>query len=143
MDDLGPVKLDRLEGFWAKHQKWFEGCGYMLRPRYMPDWTPSWLATDKHGKVVERDSWLSCEDSRSLTVSGIRHFDSAINLTTRIYVSLETRSGMQHAFLTAHLSLSNLSSHLCTHMRPRSAPFCRLRLSHQIRATTAIQSTRF
>lgn len=68
--DLGPVKLNRMEAFWAKHQKWFEDCGYMLRPRYMPGWTPSWLATDKHGKVVEKDSWLSCEDGRPLKVIG-------------------------------------------------------------------------
>ena len=35
-------KLRSEEIFWRDHQTWFQDCGYMLRPRYMPDWKPSW-----------------------------------------------------------------------------------------------------
>ncbi|KAJ6559507.1 kinase-like domain-containing protein [Mycena sp. CBHHK59/15] len=35
--------LTKLEIFWRDHQSWLAGCGYMLRPRYMPEWVPSWL----------------------------------------------------------------------------------------------------
>ncbi|KAL4246877.1 hypothetical protein ABKN59_008813 [Abortiporus biennis] len=30
------------EIFWRDHQQWLEESGYMLRPRYRPDWQPSW-----------------------------------------------------------------------------------------------------
>ncbi|KAI0073860.1 hypothetical protein K474DRAFT_1666066 [Panus rudis PR-1116 ss-1] len=39
----GPVELFRHEKFWADHQPWLAERGYMLRPRYRPDWSPSWI----------------------------------------------------------------------------------------------------
>ncbi|EED86080.1 predicted protein [Postia placenta Mad-698-R] len=36
------------EFYWRDHQLWLQKCGYMLRPRYKPDWVPSWLGTKKH-----------------------------------------------------------------------------------------------
>lgn len=30
------------EIFWCDHQEWLAEKGYMLRPRYRPDWVPSW-----------------------------------------------------------------------------------------------------
>lgn len=41
--DLDRAVLEVHEVWWRDHQKWFQECGYMLRPRYMPDWKPSWL----------------------------------------------------------------------------------------------------
>ncbi|KAJ7127535.1 hypothetical protein C8R43DRAFT_695826 [Mycena crocata] len=35
------------EIFWRDHQAWLHHCGYRLRPRYMPDWVPSWHSTAK------------------------------------------------------------------------------------------------
>jgi serine/threonine protein kinase len=55
--------LDELEFFWRDHQKWLEKCGYKLRPRYKPDWQPSWLAIDEQGKTIELKQWYQCEDS--------------------------------------------------------------------------------
>ena len=34
------------ELFWVYHQPWLEQQGYSLRPRFHPDWVPSWLGTD-------------------------------------------------------------------------------------------------
>ncbi|TBU31675.1 hypothetical protein BD311DRAFT_752237 [Dichomitus squalens] len=34
---LGPSEI-----WWRDHQTWLQERGYMLRPRYRPDWTPSW-----------------------------------------------------------------------------------------------------
>src|SRR5882724_9621840 len=42
------------EQFWTDHQKWLQSRGYMLRPRYSPDWVPSWRGTTKFS--------YSCED---------------------------------------------------------------------------------
>ena len=32
---------------WVKMQPWLAQQGYMLRPRYHPDWIPSWLGTGR------------------------------------------------------------------------------------------------
>lgn len=50
-------KLLESECFWRDHQKWLAASGYMLRPRYMPDWVPSWV---EHNIP---DDWVLCEDS--------------------------------------------------------------------------------
>ncbi|KAG6918251.1 hypothetical protein DXG01_015625 [Tephrocybe rancida] len=42
------------EFFWRKHFQFLQDHGYTLRPRYRPDWRPSWLDTSKN--------WLHCED---------------------------------------------------------------------------------
>ncbi|KAI9444379.1 kinase-like domain-containing protein [Lactarius psammicola] len=35
------------ETWWVERQQALEHAGYMLRPRYRPDWIPSWAGTDK------------------------------------------------------------------------------------------------
>ncbi|KAJ7450494.1 hypothetical protein B0H11DRAFT_2331022 [Mycena galericulata] len=35
--------LEPDEPFWHDHYKWLKELGYLLRPRYKPDWVPSWL----------------------------------------------------------------------------------------------------
>ncbi|KAL4244330.1 hypothetical protein ABKN59_010149 [Abortiporus biennis] len=37
-----PTKLLSHEEFWRDHQVWLQQQGYMLRPRYKPDWIPTW-----------------------------------------------------------------------------------------------------
>ena len=41
------------EFFWRDHQPWLQEQGYMLRPRYHPDWKPSWERTKKFYDDVE------------------------------------------------------------------------------------------
>ena len=43
-------KLGEIGGpeiWWVERQQALERAGYMLRPRYRPDWTPSWAGTNK------------------------------------------------------------------------------------------------
>ncbi|OCH93150.1 hypothetical protein OBBRIDRAFT_749934 [Obba rivulosa] len=47
--------LDPDEIWWRDHQPWLQERGYSLRPRYMPDWIPSWKGTKK--------LWVGCEDA--------------------------------------------------------------------------------
>ncbi|KAN0084563.1 Protein kinase-like domain containing protein [Tylopilus felleus] len=47
-------ELTEPELWWSQHYQWFKDSGYLLRPRYAPDWTPSWQGTKK--------SWVLCED---------------------------------------------------------------------------------
>ena len=49
-------QLSEPELWWSKHYSWLKDSGYILRPRYALDWTPSWQGTKK--------SWLMCEDGR-------------------------------------------------------------------------------
>ena len=53
--------LSRIEKQWTNRQKALEEAGYMLRPRYHPEWRPSWINTDKF--------FLKVEDGRAQAVS--------------------------------------------------------------------------
>ncbi len=57
----GGEELSERETWWATRQGALERAGYMLRPRYRPDWKPSWVGTKKHH--------LDCEDGRTRAVS--------------------------------------------------------------------------
>ncbi|KAJ6625267.1 kinase-like domain-containing protein [Mycena sp. CBHHK59/15] len=35
-------RLGEFELFWRNHYSWLKDCGYLLRPRYSPDWIASW-----------------------------------------------------------------------------------------------------
>ncbi|KAK7448843.1 hypothetical protein VKT23_013572 [Stygiomarasmius scandens] len=52
-----PGALDSTERFWRDHYTWLKDRGYTLRPRYHPDWKPSWAGTNK--------SYSQCEDGYS------------------------------------------------------------------------------
>ncbi|KIK92411.1 hypothetical protein PAXRUDRAFT_829989, partial [Paxillus rubicundulus Ve08.2h10] len=49
-------QLSEPEVWWSQHYEWLKDNGYLLRPRYAPDWTPSWRGTKKN--------WFLCEDGR-------------------------------------------------------------------------------
>lgn len=52
------------EAFWRDHKNWLEERGYMLRPRYDPDWVPSWQKDP-----TKNTSFRHCEDGQNLYVS--------------------------------------------------------------------------
>lgn len=37
------TQISPVEHFWKEHQPWLKEQGYELRPRYEPNWTPSWV----------------------------------------------------------------------------------------------------
>ena len=59
---IGDGQLTASERWWSQHFEWLKGSGYLLRPRYAPNWVPSWRGTKK--------SMFSCEDS---SVPKVRH----------------------------------------------------------------------
>ena len=60
------IPLSENELWWTRHFQWLKDCGYLLRPRYTPDWVPSWRGTNK---------WrYSCEDSVTAMVSNFPHW---------------------------------------------------------------------
>lgn len=54
------AQLSDPERWWSRHYNWLKDNGYILRPRYAPDWSPSWLGTKKNR--------LMCEDNRTAKV---------------------------------------------------------------------------
>ncbi|TFY60108.1 hypothetical protein EVJ58_g5356 [Rhodofomes roseus] len=49
--------LAKHEYFWRDRQPWLQEHGYLLRPRYRPDWKPSWLESGRF--------YMLCEDGQS------------------------------------------------------------------------------
>lgn len=78
------VEFSDREIYWRDHQKWLLECGYRLRPRYQPDWTPSW---EKSGKPS-----TLCEDSYFLVygqiIDAVRIQDGASVALKKISKSL-------------------------------------------------------
>jgi len=54
-------ELADYEVFWRNNYEWLKSRGYVLRPRYEPNWKPSWEGTDR--------SWDKCEDAFRIWVS--------------------------------------------------------------------------
>lgn len=59
-------ELIPFEYFWRDHQEWLAAAGYMLRPRYKPNWIPSWLKPQK--PPIE---WINAEDRLFPVVSDL------------------------------------------------------------------------
>ncbi|KAJ6489430.1 hypothetical protein DFH09DRAFT_948109 [Mycena vulgaris] len=64
--------MSEWEYFWVKTQPFLLSVGYRLRPRYEPDWIPSWtIATNQPDKYVYEDSLrilLACNALDAITV---------------------------------------------------------------------------
>lgn len=57
---MAEMRLYKSEVYWRDRYNWLKECGYLLRPRYHPDWVASW----KDGKKL----WIMCEDGQVETV---------------------------------------------------------------------------
>lgn len=58
---MAEYRLMSYELFWRDHFLWLKDKGYLLRPRYHPDWVASWKGAKK--------SYLQCEDGQIFDVS--------------------------------------------------------------------------
>ncbi|KAK7691431.1 hypothetical protein QCA50_004830 [Cerrena zonata] len=59
----GHWDLLSFEVFWRERYDYLKARGYLLRPRFQPGWTPSWLGTNRTPTF--------CEDSISSMISGV------------------------------------------------------------------------
>ncbi|KAI0040837.1 hypothetical protein FA95DRAFT_1502249, partial [Auriscalpium vulgare] len=75
-----PGGLNFIEKWWIKHREWLQECGYILsRPRYQPDWTPSW----KPGQY-----YPSFEDGRATRIMDATRSSDGLHVTIkRIHVN--------------------------------------------------------
>ncbi|KAJ7186572.1 kinase-like domain-containing protein [Mycena filopes] len=51
-NDHSDLRLDQ-ENFWVKNQPFLLAQGYQLRPRYRPDWIPSWIGKKGPGQYED------------------------------------------------------------------------------------------
>lgn len=52
----GLTKLTERELFWRDHYNWLKTQGYLLRPRYHPDWDPKWKDQPAIVQFVQEDA---------------------------------------------------------------------------------------
>ncbi|EPQ57119.1 hypothetical protein GLOTRDRAFT_127494 [Gloeophyllum trabeum ATCC 11539] len=105
-----PNVLSRNEQYWRDRQKWLQERGYMLRPRFRPEWVPSWKTTNK--------SPIDCEDSNMLWYSHLmdatRISDGALVGLKRVYKSIHPHE--------VEISMFLLSDELKSDPRNHTAP---------------------
>jgi len=95
---LLPGMIDRSvlrdsEVFWRDHQKWLQDCGYMLRPRYMPDWKASWL--NENGQMVKKGKMvIEYEDAQFLKRG--RTIGDATRISDGTYVTFKIVKQSDH-----------------------------------------------
>ncbi|CAL1706283.1 unnamed protein product [Somion occarium] len=102
------LKLRSTETFWRDHYIWLKEQGYLLRPRYCPDWVPSWK--DQFDPDLTR-----YEDSYS---SRRRNILDATRISDSQMVTLKCISTQVHPFeveITRFFSTEPISSHPRNH----------------------------
>ncbi|KAL6300716.1 hypothetical protein BKA93DRAFT_508267 [Sparassis latifolia] len=97
-----------MEIFWRDRQPYLEGRGYKLRPRYDPNWTPSWTGTNLDPTFCE-DSIMLMNDC---VIDAVRKEDGVL-------VSIKTveRDSIE-VLIASYLSRPAVASHPDNHCVP-------------------------
>ena len=66
-------RLFEAETFWRDHYLWLKEQGYLLRPRYDPEWVASWKSDSKKHCLIVEDGQLP--QVRKATITSICLFD--------------------------------------------------------------------
>ncbi|KAG1848167.1 kinase-like domain-containing protein [Suillus tomentosus] len=83
--DRRPGALSVDEIWWRRQYEWLKVRGYLLRPRYAPDWVRSWEGSKRHA--------FDCEDGRAI------HFGQVMDATRvadGLYVALKMVKKSDH-----------------------------------------------
>lgn len=105
-----PGELLPEEQFWKEFQPWLLSHGYKLRPRYDPNWKPSWTGTKK--------SPLNCEDHRRLHTINVLDAIRTSDDTRVILKSVWRDAGPQEASILMYLSQEEYTSKPDNHSVP-------------------------
>jgi len=90
---------------WRDRYFYLKQCGYTLRPRYHPDWTPSWLGTGLPADIFE-DCIMSSEGQVLDAVRTVDNYRVSIKVVSR--TSEETKIAQ---LLTSKEMLSHPHNH--------------------------------
>ncbi|KAF8441721.1 kinase-like domain-containing protein [Boletus edulis BED1] len=109
-DDTLPEELDPRELWWRDRYKQLSHRGYLLRPRYSPQWAPSW-------KTSNRD-WLDSEDGKRLKYGQVI---DATRTSDRKPVTLKRFKRGDHQYeadIALYFSSQAFASHPANHCVP-------------------------
>jgi len=93
--------LDGGEIYWSGKFQWLHDRGYQLRPRYSPNWIPSWVETAKNFRNCEDGVHLAVSSSHfghAHWIEAIQHTPicDAIHIPTGAQVALKRVSKLYH-----------------------------------------------
>ncbi|KAG9096220.1 hypothetical protein FS749_008885 [Ceratobasidium sp. UAMH 11750] len=99
---LKPEERSEAENRWVSFQPYLLSKGYQLRPRYQPDWVPSWKTTGANP--------YNCEDSANslpLRVLDATRVDDQLQVIIKMIIpSSVDREGEEEVQILQHLSSS-------------------------------------
>ncbi|CUA67659.1 hypothetical protein RSOLAG22IIIB_07506 [Rhizoctonia solani] len=108
-----PEKRSEAEERWVSFQPYLLSKGYRLRPRYQPDWVPSWKNT-----TIKP---LKCEDSTDsipVRVLDATRIENGEQVMIKMIVPTEEGEGLDEYDLLKHYSTPTLRKHLSNHVVP-------------------------
>ncbi|CAE6461030.1 unnamed protein product [Rhizoctonia solani] len=109
-----PDKRSGVEERWVTFQPYLLSKGYRLRPRYQPDWVPSWK---KNGMRPSQ-----CEDSVDSmpirVLDAVRTRDELQVIIKMIIPSTDDREGTGELAVLQHFSSPSLKNHPANHIVP-------------------------
>ncbi|TFK74307.1 hypothetical protein BDN72DRAFT_955922 [Pluteus cervinus] len=102
-DTIRKGLLDKNEICWRDSQPWLKTCGYQLRPRFQPDWVPSWQGSEyslrnppEDGLRLERSAVIDAtriEDGKHVILKRVDIKDHPYELDITKLWSSEALSG--------------------------------------------------
>ncbi|KAG8716786.1 hypothetical protein FRC08_008811 [Ceratobasidium sp. 394] len=111
---IRPEVRSEAENQWVSFQPYLLSKGYQLRPRYQPDWVPSWKATGANP--------LSCEDSANSMplriLDGTRVEDQAQVVIKMLAPSDVDREGEEELQILRHFSSPPFNNSPANHVVP-------------------------
>ncbi|KAG2135812.1 hypothetical protein DEU56DRAFT_806642 [Suillus clintonianus] len=105
-----PGALSPSEIWWSQQYRWLKAQGYLLRPRYAPEWVPSWDGS-------QRDPF-SCEDGQGLEFGRII---DATRMSDGLYLSLKVLNKSEFPYevdIGQYFMMERFASHPKNHCVP-------------------------
>ncbi|CAE6454027.1 unnamed protein product [Rhizoctonia solani] len=111
---LAPEHLSNAERRWVGYQPYLLSKGYQLRPRYQPNWIPSWELNGQDARLCE-DGWAAIAYR---TLDAVRIVDQKLVMIKMIIPSLETQEGLHELDIMRRFSSAEFANDEDNHVVP-------------------------
>ncbi|KAG2361538.1 hypothetical protein BDR07DRAFT_1610104 [Suillus spraguei] len=106
-----PGALSVYEVWWCQQYQWLKAHGYLLRPRYAPEWVPSWESSQRHP--------FTCEDGH---ISQFPQIIDATRMSDGLYISLKVVDKSVHPY-EVDIGQYFMMEHLVSDPKNHCVPF--------------------
>lgn len=103
----GQLLKDEL--FWRDHAAWLKERGYQLRPRYQPDWKPSWVGKKSRSRFEFEDGNKAKETDHLM--DALRLSDGVMVMMKKLKASNSQELEMNQRFYSGLLPVDDLHNH--------------------------------